>query len=65
MPCRFAPLDGQPIDLQLAGHAHGGQIAPFDFLVKSRYPLFRGRYTSGQRAIYVSSGAGPGGRRCA
>ena len=54
-------MDGYPIDLQLAGHTHSGQIVPFNFLVKSRYPIFRGLYTSGERAISVSSGTGTWG----
>ncbi len=60
-PLPFEQMDGHPIDLQLAGHTHAGQIVPFNFLVKIRYPIFRGLYTSGQQAIYVSSGAGTWG----
>lgn len=60
-PLPFEQMDGHPIDLQLAGHTHAGQIVPFNFLVKTRYPIFKGLYTSGQQAIYVSSGAGTWG----
>ena len=52
---------GQPIDLELAGHTHSGQIFPFNFVVKLFYPRFRGLYTSEDRAVYVSSGTGTWG----
>ena len=32
------------IDLQLSGHTHAGQIWPFNYLVRLRYPLLAGRY---------------------
>lgn len=60
-PLPFEQMDGHPIDLQLAGHTHAGQIVPFNFLVKTRYPNIRGLYTSKDRAMYVSSGAGTWG----
>jgi len=60
-PLPFEQMDGHPIDLQLAGHTHAGQIVPFNLLVKTRYPNIRGLYQSGNRAIYVSSGAGTWG----
>ena len=31
------------VGLMLCGHTHGGQIWPFDYLVKRRYPLLEGR----------------------
>ena len=55
-PIDFSRMDSQPIDLQLAGHTHAGQIFPFNLLVKRLYPRFQGLYTLGNRAIYVSSG---------
>jgi predicted MPP superfamily phosphohydrolase len=60
-PIDFDRLDGQPIDLQLAGHTHAGQIFPFDLLVRLFYPRFSGLYTSGTAALYVSSGTGTWG----
>lgn len=60
-PLDFSRLDGQPIDLQLAGHTHAGQIFPFNLIVKRLYPRFQGLYTSAERAIYVSSGTGTWG----
>lgn len=60
-PLPFEQMDGHPIDLQLAGHTHAGQIVPFNLLVKTRYPNIRGLYLSGEQAMYVSSGAGTWG----
>ena len=60
-PLGFAHMDGRPIDLQLAGHTHNGQIFPFNFIVRARYPHLNGLYTDGDRAIYVSPGTGTWG----
>ena len=60
-PVDFPDLGDHPIDLQLAGHTHSGQIFPFTLIVKSRYPRLRGLYTREDRAIYVSSGTGAWG----
>lgn len=47
----------------LSGHTHGGQIWPFDFLVRSRYPLLEGRYDIDEMQVIVSRGAGTWGPR--
>ena len=60
-PIDFPKLEGLPIDLELAGHTHSGQIFPFYLVVRSRYPKYRGLYTSGNQALYVSSGTGTWG----
>ena len=49
--------------LMLSGHTHGGQIWPFDFLVKSRYPLLEGSYNVDGMRVIVSRGAGTWGPR--
>jgi predicted MPP superfamily phosphohydrolase len=53
--------DGR-FDLQLSGHVHGGQIFPFNFLVKIKYPIQCGTTTTeaGSR-IHVSRGTGTWG----
>jgi uncharacterized protein len=53
--------DGR-FDLQLSGHVHGGQIFPFNFLVRLTHPIPCGTNTTtaGSR-IYVSKGAGTWG----
>ena len=49
--------------LMLSGHTHGGQIWPFDYLVRSRYPLLEGRYQVGGMAVIVCRGTGTWGPR--
>jgi len=51
------------VDLMLSGHTHGGQIWPFDFLVKLNYPFIEGRYTVDTMALIVSRGTGTWGPR--
>ncbi len=47
------------VDLQLSGHTHGGQIWPFNFLVRLDQPVVRGLSTHGARTqLYTSAGAG-------
>jgi uncharacterized protein len=49
-------------DLQLSGHTHYGQIFPFRYVVKRRYPYIAGLYTfeTGTR-LYTSRGTGTWG----
>lgn len=50
------------IDLQLSGHAHKGQIFPFNFLVKLKYPIPSGTTSTGAGShIHVSRGTGTWG----
>ena len=50
------------IDLQLSGHTHGGQFAPFVFLTKIIYHGFHyGLHRVGDFQIYISTGAGTWG----
>jgi predicted MPP superfamily phosphohydrolase len=51
------------VDLMLSGHTHGGQIWPFDYLVRRRYPLLEGRYEVDGMTVIVSRGAGTWGPR--
>ena len=51
------------VDLMLSGHTHGGQIWPFDYLVRSRYPLLEGRYEIEDMTVIVSRGTGTWGPR--
>ncbi len=49
-------------DLQLSGHTHGGQIFPFDQLVRIGYKFFRGTYRLATGpVIHVSAGTGTWG----
>lgn len=45
--------------LILSGHTHGGQIWPFEYLVRLAQPYLKGLYSLGSnRHIYVNSGIG-------
>lgn len=46
------------IGLQLSGHTHGGQIWPFNYLVKLQQPIIKGLVKFGSVWVYVSSGTG-------
>jgi predicted MPP superfamily phosphohydrolase len=46
------------IDIQLSGHTHGGQIYPFNKLVKRLQPYFEGHYIHGKTILYVTRGLG-------
>ncbi|MBB5872630.1 putative MPP superfamily phosphohydrolase [Allocatelliglobosispora scoriae] len=47
------------VDLQISGHTHGGQIWPFNFLVKLDQPSVQGLSRHGERTqLYTSRGTG-------
>lgn len=47
------------VDLQVSGHTHGGQIWPFNFLVRLDQPVVHGLSTHGERTqLYTSRGTG-------
>lgn len=47
------------VDLQLSGHTHGGQIWPFNFLVRLEQPVVHGLSRHGERTqLYTSRGTG-------
>jgi predicted MPP superfamily phosphohydrolase len=50
------------VELQLSGHTHGGQIVPFNLLVRAAYPYVKGLHRHDEDGhagqIFVSSGAG-------
>lgn len=49
--------------LMLCGHTHGGQIWPFSYLVKLRFPTLAGQFRFGAMNLIVSRGAGTWGPR--
>lgn len=49
--------------LMLCGHTHNGQIWPFNYLVKMRFPMIVGRYEVNGMTVIVSRGAGTWGPR--
>lgn len=47
------------VDLQISGHTHGGQIWPFNFLVRLDQPVVHGLSRHGDRTqLYTSRGSG-------
>lgn len=47
------------VDLQISGHTHGGQIWPFNFLVRVDQPVVQGLSAHGERTqLYTSRGTG-------
>jgi uncharacterized protein len=55
-----AILEAEPhgVALQLSGHTHGGQLFPFNFLVRLQQPYIKGLNRHGRALVYVSSGTG-------
>ena len=45
-------------DLVLAGHTHGGQSIPLNFVIEAMYKYASGLYKVGPRAVFVSCGTG-------
>ena len=50
-----------PIDVQLSGHTHGGQIYPFGYIVRLFQPYLQGLHTHGKTQIFVTTGYGSWG----
>ncbi len=46
------------IDLQLSGHTHGGQMFPWNLLVRLQQPFVAGLHRLSKAQIYVSRGTG-------
>jgi predicted MPP superfamily phosphohydrolase len=58
----IGPGTAGAIDLQLSGHTHGGQIFPFNWLVRLQYPHSDGHLIDPEGVrLYVSRGAGTWG----
>jgi predicted MPP superfamily phosphohydrolase len=51
------------VGLMLCGHTHGGQIWPFGYLIRLRYPLLAGRYDINGMTVIVCRGTGTWGPR--
>lgn len=50
--------DALGVDLQLSGHTHGGQIFPWNLLVRLQQPFVSGLHRLARAQIYVSRGTG-------
>ena len=62
-PRRYEQAEALGADLMLCGHTHGGQIWPFNYVVRMLYPLVEGRFAIGPMTLIVSRGAGSWGVR--
>jgi uncharacterized protein len=51
------------VDVMLSGHTHGGQIWPFNYLVKLRFPFLEGQYKIKNMNLIITRGAGTWGPR--
>lgn len=46
------------VGLQISGHTHGGQIWPWNWMVRLQQPYVAGLYRHGRTQVYVSRGTG-------
>ena len=51
------------VDLMLCGHLHGGQIWPFNYVVRLVHKYMKGLYNHNGTHLYVTSGTGTWGPR--
>jgi predicted MPP superfamily phosphohydrolase len=57
-PKALAQALAAQVDLQISGHVHGGQMVPFNWLVRLDQPLVAGLHLVEQTWVYVSTGTG-------
>ncbi len=57
-PVQVDRAAGYKVDLQLSGHTHGGQMAPFNYIVGLQQPVISGYDVVKGTQIYVTNGAG-------
>ncbi|GLX01434.1 metallophosphoesterase [Microtetraspora sp. NBRC 16547] len=57
-PVQVRQAAGYGVDLQLSGHTHGGQMAPFNLAVPLQQPVVAGLDKVDGTQIYVTRGAG-------
>ena len=60
-PEGYAAAAKAGVDLMLSGHTHNGQIWPFDWVVRSRFPYLKGLHTIDGMKLYISTGSGTWG----
>jgi len=60
-PDHFKKNIKEGVDLQLSGHTHGGQMPPWNIVVKLWYTFSAGLYSFENSQIYISKGTGTWG----
>ena len=60
-PIQANDAQGRGVGLQLSGHTHGGQLWPFNYLVRIQQPVVSGLGRVGDVPVFVSRGAGAWG----
>jgi predicted MPP superfamily phosphohydrolase len=62
MPSRLPVVERGGVSLQLSGHTHGGQFAPFNWMTRRIFGRFtQGLHRFGELQVYTSTGAGTWG----
>ena len=62
-PYDLSQLAGTPVDLQMSGHTHNGQMWPLSLITRSMFELSHGYKMFGKTHVIVSSGFGVWGPR--
>ncbi|MDR3230899.1 MAG: metallophosphoesterase [Synergistaceae bacterium] len=57
-PCNLKEAEDCGVDLQISGHTHGGQVFPFNLVMKWKYGISSGLTRRGKTTVCVSPGAG-------
>jgi predicted MPP superfamily phosphohydrolase len=57
-PVQVEQAEAAGVDLQLSGHTHGGQLWPFDYVVRLDQPAVQGLSRQGRTQLYVTPGVG-------
>lgn len=57
-PKQIVEAAARGVSLQISGHTHGGQIFPFNYLVKLQQPYVNGLHSHEGTQLYVSNGTG-------
>jgi predicted MPP superfamily phosphohydrolase len=56
LPAKFEQVSRSPVDIQLSGHTHHGQLFPFNFITELRYPLSWGHKKIHHTHFFVTCG---------